>query len=211
MPQRTYARRLARAGALALAAACSRAARSPSAPPPSPQATPAVRADPADVRFMTGMIVHHAQALLMAGWAASHDAAPAVRTLCERILVSQRDEIAFMERWLAERGEPVPAADPHGLAMPGMDQPMLMPGMLSAAELARLDAARGAEFDRLFLAAMIRHHQGAVAMVQELLGTPGAARDGAVFRFAADVNADQTAEIARMTRMLAALPAASGR
>ena len=178
--------------------ACSSATRTPAG-----EAT----VSPADVHFMSGMIVHHAQAVLIAGWAPTHDASPAGRALCERIVVAQRDEIAFMQRWLRERHETVPDADASpGHTMPGMDQPMLMPGMLTAAQLAQLDSARGREFDRLFLTFMIQHHQGAITMVQQLLGTQGAAQDGLVFRFAADVNADQTTEIDRMSRMLTALP-----
>jgi uncharacterized protein (DUF305 family) len=148
------------------------------------------------------MITHHAQAVLIAGWAPSHDAGQSVRLLCERIVVAQRDEIAFMQRWLRERNEAVPPADPRGQTMPGMDQPMLMPGMLTAEQLARLDSARGPAFDQLFLQDMIQHHQGAIRMVNDLLGSQGAAQDGQVFRFAADVNADQTTEIDRMKRML---------
>ena len=141
----------------------------------------------------------------MAGWAPSHGANASVRALCERIVVAQSDEIVFMQRWLRERGEPVPPADPRGHVMPGMDQPMLMPGMLTPDQMAQLDGARGPEFDRMFLRFMIQHHQGAITMVTQLLGVPGAAQDGPVFRFAADVNADQTTEIDRMSRMLAAL------
>jgi len=159
----------------------------------------------ADAHFMSGMIGHHAQAVLMAGWAPSHDASRGVRVLCERIVVAQRDEIAFMQRWLRARREPVPDADPRGQVMPGMDHPMLMPGMLTPDQLAQLDGARGAEFDRLFLKFMIQHHQGAITMVDQLLHAPGAAQDGPVFRFAADVNVDQTTEIDRMNRMLDAL------
>lgn len=151
----------------------------------------------ADVAFVSGMIVHHAQAVLMAGWAPSHGAGQSVRTLCERIVVGQRDEIAVLERWLRERGQDVPR--------PEMDHGMLMPGMLTPGQLAQLDSARGAAFDRLFLADMIYHHEGAITMVEQLLGAQGAAQDGVVFRFAADVNADQTTEIDRMTRMLATL------
>jgi uncharacterized protein (DUF305 family) len=162
---------------------------------------------PADVHFMSGMIGHHAQAVLMAGWAPTHDASQSVRALCERIVVGQRDEIAVMQRWLRERHEAVPPADPRGHVMPGTDQPMLMPGMLTPAQMVQLDSARGPEFDRLFLTFMIQHHQGAITMVEQLLGTQGAAQDGVVFRFAADVNADQTTEIDRMTRMLDAMPA----
>ncbi len=157
---------------------------------------------------MSGMIPHHAQAVLMAGWAPTHGASRAVRTLSERIGVAQRDEIAFMQRWLEERHEPVPNADPsHGPTMAAMDHPMLMPGMLTPEELAQLDRARGPEFDRLFLTFMIRHHQGAVTMVERLFGARGAAQDETIFRFAADVHADQVAEIDRMSRMLAAPPA----
>src|SRR5712671_7908756 len=122
----------------------------------------------ADVRFMAGMIGHHAQAVLMAGWAPSHGASPSVRILCERIVVAQNDEIAFAQRWLREHGEYVPPADPRGHIMQGMDQPMLMPGMLTPRQMAQLDSARGPEFDRLFLTFMIQHHQGAITMVQQL-------------------------------------------
>src|SRR5881275_3790880 len=110
----------------------------------------------ADVHFMAGMIAHHAQAVLIAGWAPTHGAGPALRALCERIVVGQRDEIAVMQRWLREHHQPVPEPDPHGYLMPGMDHPMLMPGMLTQAQLAQLDAARGAGFDRLFLTFMIQ-------------------------------------------------------
>jgi len=152
---------------------------------------------------MSGMIQHHAQAVLMAGWAPTHGASPAVRALCERIVVGQRDEIALMRRWLNERHEPEPQADAAHMMMPGMDSTMLMPGMLTAAELARVDQARGREFDRLFLQFMIRHHQGAITMVNQLFGTRGAGEEEPVFRFAANVFADQTTEIERMQRMLA--------
>jgi uncharacterized protein (DUF305 family) len=163
----------------------------------------------ADVDFVSGMIVHHAQAVLIAGWAPTHGANRSLRTLCERIVVGQRDEIAFMERWLRERGETVPdtgSSGTGGAAMPGMRHSMLMPGMLTAEQLARLDGARDAAFDRLFLTYMIQHHEGAITMVQQLLSAQGAAQDGAIFRFASDINADQTTEIERMRRMLAALP-----
>ena len=148
----------------------------------------------ADVHFMSGMIQHHAQAVLVAGWAPTHGASPALRALCERIVVGQRDEIVLMRRWLDDRHEPVPSADPSH---------MMMPGMLTAAELARLDRARGPEFDRLFLQDMIRHHQGAITMVNQLFASRGAGEEEPVFRFAANVFADQTTEIERMQRMLA--------
>ena len=163
---------------------------------------------PPDAAFMTGMILHHAQAVLIAGWAPSHGASPSVQTLCERIVVGQNDEIAIMQRWLRQRGEPVPdPASPHA-NMPGMDHGARMPGMLSPEQLAQLDQARGVEFDRLFLTFMIEHHMGAVVMVDQLFGTQGAAQDETTFRLASDVYADQTTEIGRMQKMLAALPPA---
>jgi uncharacterized protein (DUF305 family) len=154
---------------------------------------------------MTGMIGHHAQAVLMAGWAPTHGASPAVRALCERIVVGQRDEIALMQRWLREWQEPVPEADASHDMMLGMEH-MLMPGMLTAEQLAQLDHATGPDFDRLFLTFMIRHHQGALTMVKRLVETPGAARDDNVFKFVSDINADQTTEINRMNLMLAGIP-----
>ena len=159
----------------------------------------------ADVHFMSGMIQHHTQAVLMAGWAPTHGASPAMRALCERIVVGQRDEIVLMRRWLDDRHEPVPHPDTSHMMMPGMDSSMLMPGMLTAAQLERLDQARGREFDRLFLQNMIRHHQGAITMVNQLFGSRGAGEEEPVFRFAANVFADQTTEIERMQRMLADL------
>jgi uncharacterized protein (DUF305 family) len=141
----------------------------------------------------------------MAGWAPTHGASRAVQALCERIVVGQRDEIALMQRWLGEWHEPVPVADASHDMMPGMEH-MLMPGMLTADELRQLDQATGPEFDRLFLTFMIRHHQGALTMIEDLIGTAGAARDDNVFKFVSDMNADQTIEIERMSRMLAALP-----
>jgi uncharacterized protein (DUF305 family) len=183
---------LALGAALAGAAAT---AGAQAAPPPK-------NYTPADVHFMAGMIGHHAQAIQMAKWAPSHGASPAVQRLCERIVVGQTDEIAMTQRWLREHGEYVPPADPRGHIMPGMDQPMLMPGMLTPQQMAQLDSARGPEFDRRFLTFMIQHHQGAITMVQDLLAVPGAAQDGPVFRFANDVNVDQTTEINRMQLML---------
>src|SRR5205807_6985972 len=90
----------------------------------------------ADVHFMAGMIAHHAQAVLIAGWAPTHDASPALRALCERIVVGQRDEIAIMQRWLEERHQPVPDSDSRRHTMPGMDHPTLMPGMLTPEQMA---------------------------------------------------------------------------
>jgi len=159
---------------------------------------------PADVAFMSGMIPHHAQAVLIARWAATHTTRRDVRVLAERIVVGQRDEIALMQTWLRDRGQPVPSdtASRHRMVMDGMAHDMLMPGMLTDAELTQLNDARGAEFDRLFLTFMIRHHEGAVHMVEQLFGSQGAAQDEIVFRFASDVFADQTTEIARMKTML---------
>lgn len=185
-----------------------------SAAPSTAPRTPAERAaadsgrphyTAADVHFISGMIGHHAQAVVMAGWAPTHGASPSVRTLCERIAVAQTDEIKFMQRWLRERHEAVPDANPNGHVMPGMDHPMLMPGMLTPEQMKQLDEARGPEFDRLFLTFMIQHHQGAITMVEQLMGSYGAAQDDAVFKFASDVNADQTTEIDRMNLMLGAM------
>ena len=162
----------------------------------------------ADIRFMSGMIPHHAQAIIMAGWAPTHGASPSVLTLCERIINAQRDEIATMQAWLRDRGQPVPEPDTTTMAMtmpmPGGHE-MLMPGMLTDAQMRQLDQARGPAFDRLFLRFMIQHHRGAVSMVRELFGSYGAAQDQMVFKVATDINVDQTTEIARMERMLAAL------
>jgi uncharacterized protein (DUF305 family) len=193
--------------------ACARAPVGTGAPPLSPAA--AARADSgrpaysaADVHFMSGMIGHHAQAVLIAGWAPSHGASLPVRALCERIVVGQRDEIAFMQSWLQDRHLPVPDGDPSHVLMPGMQHAM-MPGMLTPEQLARLDQARGPDFDRLFLSFMIQHHQGAITMVEQLMGSQGAAQDDKVFKFVSDVSADQTTEIDFMSKMLEALPPAA--
>ena len=160
----------------------------------------------ADVRFMTRMIPHHAQALVMAGFAPASEASPTIRTLCARIINAQTDEIAIMGRWLSDRGLPVPEVGPGGMRMARTSgQPMTMPGMLTPAELAELEAARGSDFDRLFLEYMIRHHEGAVTMVRELFATDGAAQDNFVFKLASDIHVDQDTEIARMRLMLEAL------
>jgi uncharacterized protein (DUF305 family) len=158
----------------------------------------------ADVHFMSGMIGHHAQAIQMASWAPTHGASPSVRTLCERIINAQRDEIGTMQQWLRDRQQPVPEASPMGMkmVMDGVEHTMLMPGMLSEEQMKELDAARGKDFDKLFLTDMIQHHKGAVQMVKELFDSYGAAQDDLVFKFASDVNVDQTTEIARMERML---------
>ena len=206
----------------------------------------------ADVRFMDGMIGHHAQALVMSRMAPTRGASPAVQRLAARIVNAQRDEIATMQRWLVDRGHPAPGVRPdgtvpmshgadHGAGRGGMDHGDMdhgamghgqtdhaamghdpverggagtdhaavdhsaMPGMLSAAQLAELDAARGVAFDRLFLAYMIQHHGGAIVMVDDLFGADGAAQDGATFKLASDIQVDQRTEIARMQQMLDAL------
>jgi uncharacterized protein (DUF305 family) len=161
----------------------------------------------ADVQFMSNMIGHHAQALVIAAWAPTHRASASVRILAERIVNGQQDEIATMQQWLRDRGQPVPETDPApATGTHGHGHHHLMPGMLTESQLAQLDQARGPEFDRLFLTFMIQHHRGAVIMVKDLFGTPGAAQEEAVFKFANDVSVDQSTEIARMERMLAALP-----
>lgn len=171
----------------------------------APAALPAQH--PADVRFMQGMIGHHAQALVMSALVPSHTQRPEMRMLAERIDVSQRDEIAMMRSWLERHHQPLPDS---GRAMAGHEGHDMshgampaMPGMLNAAELDTLRAATGAAFDRLFLRYMIRHHEGALTMVRDLLAQPGAAQDSEVYRFASDVDTDQRAEIARMRALLA--------
>jgi uncharacterized protein (DUF305 family) len=158
----------------------------------------------ADVDFMSGMIPHHAQAVIMAGWAPTHGARHDVAVLCERIVVAQRDEIHMMQGWLRDRGLTVP--DEHStrmhMKMDGMEHDMLMPGMLTDEEMAALDKARGPDFDRLFLEGMIKHHQGAIDMVEVLLKAYGGAQDETVFKFSNDVYADQNIEIDRMKQML---------
>ncbi|MGH7615997.1 MAG: DUF305 domain-containing protein [Gemmatimonadaceae bacterium] len=159
----------------------------------------------ADIQFVSGMISHHAQAIKMASMAPSHGAAQSVRTLCDRIINAQGDEIRIMQQWLRDRRQEVPDANPNGMTMMmnGMPHTMLMPGMLTEEQMNRLDAARGTEFDRLFLSGMIQHHQGAIAMVKELLDSYGAAQDEWIAKFSQDVNVDQSTEIVRMQQMLA--------
>ena len=237
-----------------------------------------------DVRFMAGMIGHHAQALVMSRMAPTHGASPSVQRLAARIINAQRDEIATMQRWLVDRGHAAPqvrpdgtmatahdmerggaahdmdghgtghegmnmdhegmdhsaggaAMDHEGMDHEGMDHEGMthgeggaemdhgamghdmdhgavghagmdhsdMPGMLSDAQLAELDAARGVDFDRLFLAYMIQHHGGAIVMVDDLFGADGAAQDGATFKLASDIQVDQRTEIDRMQQMLDAI------
>ena len=175
----------------------------------------------ADVHFMSAMIGHHAQAIVISDWAPSHEAGPAVRRLAERIINAQQDEIATMQRWLRHRRLPVPEpalSSGYGahagmkMRMDGGVHEMLMPGMLTEDQMRQLDQARGPEFDRLFLTLMIQHHKGAVSMVKDLFGSRGAGQDETVFKFANDVSVDQSTEIRRMEQMLDAThPANSAR
>ncbi len=161
-----------------------------------------VRVSEADVQFMTGMISHHSQALVMSGFAPGSGASPQIRTLTARIVNAQKDEIALMQRWLRDRGRLVPEVDDSGQ----VDHAMEMPGMLSPEQMDELEAARGTEFDRLFLTDMIQHHEGAVMMVHELFAGDGAALDDTAFTLASNIQVDQVTEVARMRRMLEAMP-----
>lgn len=175
----------------------------------------------ADIDFMTGMIHHHAQAIYISRWAVSHGADAAVQRLTARIINAQTDEITLMQTWLKDRLQPVPTVDSTGtVTMPGTAAGghdmhamhaghdmsgmggMMMPGMLSDADLKELDAARGADYDRLFLTFMIKHHRGAVTMVKELFKNDGAGQDETIFKFANDVEVDQSTEIKRMYTMM---------
>jgi len=169
-----------------------------------------------DVAFMQGMILHHGQALTMARMIPSRTSRQDFALMAQRITISQTDEIEFMTHWLKEHKASVPMRDDSAHAMSDMhamheasehhaDSAMhhaLMPGMLTPAEMTRLSALTGADFEQAFLTSMIRHHQGALQMVHDLLGTQGGGRDAVVARFAQDVDADQSAEIARMQTLL---------
>jgi uncharacterized protein (DUF305 family) len=158
---------------------------------------------PADIEFMQGMIMHHSQAVEMTALIASHTENKDLRSLGARISSSQTDEIKFMKRWLTARGQPISMAMP---GMPDMDlagNPIsLMPGMLSPQQMDALRKARGAEFDRQFLAGMIQHHNGALTMVKDLFDTAGAGQDADIFNFATDADNTQRAEIKIMQGML---------
>jgi uncharacterized protein (DUF305 family) len=166
---------------------------------------------PADVEFMQGMILHHAQAVEMTAMIPLRTPTKGLRSLGARISSSQSDEINFMKRWLAARGEAVPVAMPK---MPGMDmahQPShepshvtmaRMPGMLTPQQMEALQKAKGVEFDRLFLLGMIQHHNGALTMVKDLFDTAGAGQDAELFNFATDADNSQRAEIRIMETML---------
>ena len=175
-----------------------------------------------DIDFMAGMIHHHAQAIVISRWAPSHGADAAVQRLTARIINAQTDEITIMQTWLKDRRQTVPMVDSLGnvtmggaghdmAAMAGHDMAamggmamgqMSMPGMLTDAQLKELNTARGTEFDRLFLTYMIQHHRGAVAMVKTLFSAQGAGQDETVFKFANDVEVDQSTEIKRMMTMM---------
>lgn len=161
----------------------------------------------ADVRFMQHMLVHHAQAVEMVELLKSRGASPVVKRLGERIAQSQEAEMELMQEWLMGRGLPLAAPDPHAGHHGHAADPNapVMPGMLSPAQMAELAAAEGAEFDRLFLQGMTRHHQGALDMVEALLAEPDTAEDPMLSDFASSVTADQSAEILRMQSILSEL------
>jgi uncharacterized protein (DUF305 family) len=170
-----------------------------------------IRHTPADVRFMQGMIAHHAQALEMTALRPSRSTREDMRVLALRLELSQADEMKMMRDWLTARGESAPAEHAHhggqaasanASADTSAPAAALMPGMLSAEEMGRLAAASGTEFDRLFLELMIKHHEGALVMVEQLFATPGAGQEPEMFAFASDVVDDQRIEIDRMARML---------
>jgi uncharacterized protein (DUF305 family) len=160
--------------------------------------------NPADVHFMSGMVGHHAQAIVMARMAPTHGASDALQRLAARVINAQQDEIAIMQLWLRDHGQPVPQVDSTGrvVGQTGGHHHHDMPGMLTDAEMKQLDAARGTEFNRLFLSLMIKHHQGAVEMVKRLTDSQGAALDQTVFKVASEIHVDQMTEIARMQKML---------
>jgi uncharacterized protein (DUF305 family) len=155
----------------------------------------------ADIKFMQGMIGHHAQAVEMVALVPSRTSSDDVRKLALRIDVSQKDEMNMMREWLVARGQQIP--DPRAHHMMG---PTLMPGMLTPEEMEHLAAATGADFDRLFLEGMIKHHSGAITMVHDLFATDGAGQTPEIFSYASDVDADQRMEIDRMGSMLKELP-----
>src|SRR2546421_2781535 len=182
--------------------------------PPSTRATLPPRS-PADVEFMQGMIMHHAQAVEMTALIESRTTNKDLRLLGARISHSQSEEIRFMKRWLEARGEPteMPMPKMSGTDMPGMDMstmnmkgPMLMPGMLTPKQMQALRKAKGAEFDQLFLTGMIQHHGGALIMVKDLFDTAGAGQDAELFNFTTDIDSGQRAEIRIMQNMLGAKP-----
>jgi uncharacterized protein (DUF305 family) len=161
---------------------------------------------PADVQFMQGMIMHHAQAVEMTALIESHTQNKDLRSLGARISSSQSEEIKFMKRWLAARGEPISLAMPEMTGMDMSSHSMLMPGMLTPKQMEALEKAKGKEFDHLFLTGMIQHHNGALIMVKDLFDTAGAGQDAELFNFATDVDSGQRAEIRIMQTMLGVKP-----
>jgi uncharacterized protein (DUF305 family) len=162
-------------------------------------------ASPADVQFMRGMIMHHAQAVEMTALIERRTENKELRSLGARISSSQSDEIKFMKRWLASRGQPIAQAthETHHQHMShGNMSHELMPGMLSAEQMEALRKAKGEKFDRLFLEGMIQHHDGALIMVKDLFDAAGAGQDAELFNFATDVDSGQRAEIRIMQNML---------
>lgn len=224
MPSRHFAFRQTALVAVLVAMGCAPSSR-PSSASPSPESAPeAVTVQPgapgdagrvlsgaemsalprpaysiADVAFMQGMIPHHQQALEMTALVTDRTTDRAVRLVALRIELSQQDEINLMRGWLRQRNEDVPGEGEHGEHL----MHAMMPGMLTPAEMETLRAARGAEFDRLFLTFMIKHHEGAVRMVTELFATNGGGQQSEIYQFASDVEADQQAEIKRMQQLLA--------
>jgi uncharacterized protein (DUF305 family) len=164
----------------------------------------------ADVEFMQGMIGHHTQAIEMTDLAKTRTTWAPIQPLLQRISISQTGEIEMMQQWLKDRDQTLPDPHAHMGSMPGMTMPgdaPLMPGMLTPEQMAQLAAAKGHEFDRLFLTFMIQHHTGALSMVATLFSTPGGGQEMEAFRFANDVDGDQRAEITRMRKLLSVLPA----
>lgn len=166
-----------------------------------------------DVRFMRGMIPHHAQAIDMAALVSDRTESNGIRLLARRIDISQKDEIRLMERWLRTRGEALTGDAQAGDALTGEAAGQardgghaLMPGMLTPEEMARLAATSGSDFDRAFLEFMIGHHEGALVMVAELFSSVGGGQETEIHRFASDVDADQDMEILRMRDMLNEIP-----
>jgi uncharacterized protein (DUF305 family) len=158
----------------------------------------------ADVEFMQGMIMHHSQAVDMVALLRTRGKSPVLKSFGEKISVSQSDEIGFMQRWLQSRGKPTAMQMDHSRmsAAEMKNMNMLMPGMLTAEQMAALAKARGAQFDHLFLIGMIQHHGGALIMVDDLLSHPGAGQDPVLFDFATDIVNTQSAEIKIMQDML---------
>jgi uncharacterized protein (DUF305 family) len=201
-------------GVLSASCRTARVGQAPDAPPPIVQPGPpgqpsrVITAEAAadvskvdyidaDIKFMQGMIGHHAQAIEMVALIPTHSSRREMVLLGQRIDISQTDEIKMMQDWLRARGQQVPgvnAMHAHGAT--------LMPGMLTEEEMARLAQAKGDAFDRLFLEGMIKHHEGAIAMVTELFATAGAGQDVSIFSFANDVDIDQRMEIQRMGALL---------